>query len=135
MAADLLKHSPLDAEHRELGAKMVDFGGWEMPIAYPAGTLAEHNVCRTDAVAFDVSHLGTVRMTGGDAFDLLQRTLTNDLNKIGPGQAQCTHLLDSEGGVVDDIITWWVADGVYDVMPNASNTDPVTSAIGGTDVT
>ena len=56
-----LRHSPLDAEHRGLGAKMVPFGGWEMPLAYPSGTLAEHRACREDAVAFDVSHLGTVR--------------------------------------------------------------------------
>ena len=62
-----LRHSPLDAEHRALGAKMVDFGGWEMPLAYSAGTIAEHMACRTDAVAFDVSHLGTVRVAGAES--------------------------------------------------------------------
>ena len=65
--------SPLDALHRELGAKMVPFGGWEMPLSYAAGTIAEHMACRTDAAMFDVSHLGTVRVSGADAFDLLQR--------------------------------------------------------------
>src|SRR5439155_15690747 len=78
-----LRHSPLDAEHRGLGAKMVPFGGWEMPLAYPSGTLAEHRACRQDTVAFDVSHLGTVRVQGDKAFHHLQRMLTNDLRKIG----------------------------------------------------
>ena len=80
-----LRHSPLDAEHRALDAKLVDFGGWEMPLSYKAGTIAEHLACRTDAVAFDVSHLGTVRVEGDDALDRLQSTLTNDLGKIGVG--------------------------------------------------
>src|SRR5438128_12305798 len=103
------RHSPLDAAHRKLGAKMVPFGGWDMPLAYPDGTIAEHLACRRSAVAFDVSHLGTVRLTGPDAFDRLQTTLTNDLAKIGPGRAQYTHLLDkSDASVTDDIIVWWV---------------------------
>jgi glycine cleavage system T protein (aminomethyltransferase) len=131
-----LKRSPLDAEHRSLGATMVEFGGWEMPIAYPSGTIDEHLACRNRAVMFDVSHLGTVRVDGTDAFDRLQATLTNDLAKIGPGRAQYTHLLDpADASVVDDIIVWWHPDGVFDVMPNASNTSGVRSAIGGTDTT
>jgi len=129
------RHSPLDAEHRGLGAKMVPFGGWEMPLAYPSGTLAEHRTCRQDAVAFDVSHLGTVRVQGDKAFDHLQRMLTNDLRKIEAGRAQYTHLLDDDGSVLDDIIVWWVGDDRFDVMPNASNTDRVVDAIGGEDVT
>jgi aminomethyltransferase len=131
----VLRHSPLDAEHRGLGAKMVPFGGWEMPLAYPVGTLAEHRACRLDAVAFDVSHLGTVRLEGREAFDHLQRILTNDLRKIAPGRAQYTHLLDDDASVLDDIIVWWVAEECFDVMPNASNTDRVVGAIGGGDVT
>jgi len=130
-----LRHSPLDATHRGLGAKMVPFGGWDMPLAYPSGTLAEHRACRQEAVAFDVSHLGTVRVEGGEAFDHLQRTLTNDLRKVAPGKAQYTHLLDDDVSVLDDIIVWWLADEQFDVMPNASNTDRVVSAIGGQDVT
>jgi len=115
---------------------MVPFGGWEMPLSYPAGTLAEHRACRTGAVAFDVSHLGSVRLRGADAFDRLQRALTNDLGRIGPGRAQYTHLLEEgDGSVVDDIIVWWVGDDDFHVMPNASNTDPVVSALGGDDVT
>ncbi|HMG41111.1 MAG TPA: glycine cleavage system aminomethyltransferase GcvT [Acidimicrobiales bacterium] len=131
-----LHHSPLDAAHRELGAKLVPFGGWDMPLQYPSGTLAEHRACRTGAVAFDVSHLGTVRIDGPKAFDLLQSALTNDLQKIAPGRAQYTHLLDeADASVLDDIIVWWVNDDRFDVMPNASNTSRVIDAIGGKDVT
>jgi len=139
--------SPLDADHRRLGARMVDFGGWEMPVSYLDGTLVEHRACREAAVAFDVSHLGTVVVNGEEAFDRLQGALTNDLNRIGPGRAQYTHLLDpDDASVVDDIIVWWL-DGVADpgnpesrpsefhVMPNASNTAEVVGAIGGDDVT
>jgi aminomethyltransferase len=131
-----LRHSPLDQAHRGLGAKMVPFGGWEMPLSYSTGTIAEHLACRQDAVAFDVSHLGTVRITGPGAEPLLQRTLTNDLAKISPGRAQYTHLLDqADGSVLDDIIVWWIEDETFDVMPNASNTARVRGALGGTDVT
>lgn len=114
---------------------MVPFGGWEMPLAFSGGTVAEHKACRSASVAFDVSHLGTVRLVDEGAFGLLQRTLTNDLRRIGPGQAQYTHLLDSEGSVLDDIIVWWVSPSRFDVMPNASNTARVQAAIGGTDTT
>lgn len=131
-----LRRSPLDAAHRALGAKMVPFGGWEMPLAYPAGTLVEHRTCRKAAVAFDVSHLGTVHLKGRGCYDRLQRTLTNDLAKIGPGRAQYTHLLDpDDASVVDDIIVWWLSDDEFHVMPNASNTERVTEALGGEDVT
>ena len=128
--------SPLDAAHRALGAKMVPFGGWDMPLSYGEGTLAEHRACRTSAVAFDVSHLGTVRLEGPDALARLQATLTNDLTKVAPGRAQYTHLLDeADASVVDDIIVWWVTEDVFDVMPNASNTGGVVGALGGEDIT
>ena len=131
-----MRFSPLDSQHRSLDAKMVPFGGWDMPLAYPSGTLAEHASCRNSAVIFDVSHLGTVRVEGEKAFEQLQSCLTNDLSRIGPGRAQYTHLLDTnDASVLDDIIVWWVSDQVFDVMPNASNTDRVVAAIGGTDTT
>ena len=132
-----LTRSPLFAQHTALEANLVDFGGWEMPLAYPTGTIAEHTACRTGAAMFDVSHLGTVRVEGPGAFDLLQNTLTNDLYKISPGRAQYTHLLADDASVLDDIIVWWHPgeDAVFDVMPNASNTDGVRAAIGGTDTT
>jgi aminomethyltransferase len=121
--------------HVELGAKIVPFGGWEMPLQYANGTVSEHLACRRDAVVFDVSHLGTVRCDGPAMFDALQSTLTNDLRKIEPGRAQYTHLLDTDGHVVDDIIVWWLSQDEFDVMPNASNTSGVTSALPGIDVT
>ena len=120
---------------------MVPFGGWEMPLEYPTGTIAEHLACRNAAVVFDVSHLGTVRVSGSGAFEQLQSALCNDLTKIGPGRAQYTHLLDeSDASVLDDIIVWWRPrdDGepdAFDVMPNASNTDRVRAAIGGEETT
>jgi aminomethyltransferase len=124
--------SPLDAAHRALGAKMVPFGGWDMPLNYADGTLAEHRACRHGAVAFDVSHLGTVRVTGPGAHGQLQWALTNDLGRIAPGRAQYTHLLDeADASVLDDIIVWWVDDATFDVMPNASNTERVTGALRG----
>ena len=131
-----VRRSPLDAAHRSLGARMVPFGGWEMPLAYPSGTLAEHRTCRESAVAFDVSHLGTVRVEGTDAFSHLNSILTNDLGRIAPGRAQYTHLLDEDdASVLDDIIVWWVSEQRFDVMPNASNTARVLEALGGEDVT
>ncbi|MCU4184701.1 glycine cleavage system aminomethyltransferase GcvT [Acidiferrimicrobium sp. IK] len=136
MPDSAVRHSPLDAAHRRLGARMVPFGGWEMPLSYPEGTIAEHLACRRGAVAFDVSHLGTVRVEGPDALERLQSVLTNDLGRIGLGRAQYTHLLDAaDASVTDDIIVWWVDDERFDVMPNASNTAGVLEALGGADVT
>ncbi len=124
-----LRTSPLDTAHRALDARMVEFGGWDMPIQYQS-VIDEHRACRERAVVFDVSHLGTVRVQGPGAYDLLQRTLTNDLGRIGVGRAQYTHLLDpADAHVQDDIIVWWVGDDEFFVMPNASNTDRVREAL------
>ncbi len=130
-----LKRTALYSAHEALGAKLVEFGGWEMPLAYGSGTVAEHRACRADAVVFDVSHLGTVRVAGQGSLEHLQSTLTNDLSKVAPGRAQYTHLLAEDGSVLDDIIVWWRSSEVFDVMPNASNTERVVSALGGEDVT
>lgn len=116
---------------------MTPFGGWEMPLEY-TGTIDEHMACRRGGVMFDVSHLGTVRVSGDGALDRLQAAFTNDLRKIGPGRAQYTHLLDdNDASVLDDIIVWWhpTEPDVFDVMPNASNTERVIEAIGGDDIT
>ncbi|HEV8115788.1 MAG TPA: glycine cleavage system protein T, partial [Acidimicrobiales bacterium] len=91
---------------------MTDFGGWEMPLSYSTGTIAEHLACRRGAVVFDVSHLGTVRVEGPGSFDRLQATLTNDLTRIGPGRAQYSHLCGDDGSVQDDLIVWWRDDEV-----------------------
>lgn len=132
---DGLRHAALESAHADLGAKLVEFGGWLMPVAYPSGTIHEHKACRTGAVVFDVSHLGTMRVEGAGAFEQLQNTLTNDLRKVEPGRAQYTHLLDDEASVLDDIIVWWIDETTFDVMPNASNTERVVNALGGVDTT
>ena len=106
---------------------MVPFGGWEMPLAYEQGT-SPSTACCEGAVAFDVSHLGTVRGRA-PAYDSLQWALTNDLGKIEPGRAQYTHLDANDGSVTDDIIVWWLEPGQFDVMPNASNTRRVVGAL------
>ena len=125
-----LRRSPLHDVHARSGAKLVPFGGWEMPLQYETGTVAEHMACRTGAALFDVSHLGTVTVQGSGAHRALQWALTNDLDRVAVGSAQYTHLLDaSDASVLDDIIVWWIGDDHFDVMPNASNTDRVVSAL------
>ncbi len=131
-----MQTSPLDGVHRDLGARMVPFGGWEMPVSYPSGTLAEHAACRTATALFDVSHLGSLGLSGPGAFDLLQATFTNDLRRIGPGRAQYTHLLDeADASVVDDVIVWWSAGegdhADFVVLPNAANDAEVVRALPG----
>ena len=129
MAEDL-RQSPLRDVHVQAGAKLVPFGGWNMPLQYETGTVAEHMACRTGAAMFDVSHLGTVRVQGSAAHGSLQWALTNDLDRVGVGSAQYTHLLDpADASVLDDIIVWWIGPDLFDVMPNASNTDRVISAL------
>ena len=124
-----LRHSPLDAEHRALGARLAEFGGWEMPIQY-TGVLEEHRACRERAVVFDVSHLGSLHVRGDGALAMLQWALTNDLERIEPRRAQYTHLLDPhDAHVVDDLIVWWVDASEFLVMPNASNTVPLVEAL------
>src|ERR1700761_2607383 len=102
---DLL-HSPLHDRHVDLGAKLADFGGWEMPIEYAAsggGVLREHAAVRDAVGVFDVSHLGKARVRGDGAADFVNATLSNDLGRIAPGQAQYTLCCDdASGGVVDD---------------------------------
>jgi aminomethyltransferase len=129
------RSGPLEEWHRTHGAKMVEFGGWEMPLEYATGTVTEHLACRQSVAVFDVSHLGTVRCEGPGAYDRLQAALCNDLRRIAPGRAQYTQLLDTDGSVLDDIIVWWVQPERFDVMPNASNTEQVLAALGGHDAT
>jgi aminomethyltransferase len=107
---------------------MVPFAGWDMPLRY-GSVLDEHRACRTGAVVFDVSHMGSVWVRGPGALAALQGLLTNDLAKIGPGRAQYTHLLDDDASVVDDLIVWWVEEEGFLVIPNASNTAPALAAL------
>jgi aminomethyltransferase len=124
-----LHRSPLHNIHKSCEAKFAEFGGWLMPLSYTTGTLQEHKACRAEAAIFDVSHLGTLRVTGGDAFQAIQETFTNDLDRINPGKAQYTHLLNDSGGVIDDVIIWWIEKSEFEIMPNASNTERVRLAL------
>ncbi len=123
-----LHHTALYDRHVALGAKLADFGGWEMPIEYAGGgVLREHEAVRERVGLFDVSHLGTVAVRGPGAAELINRCLTNDLGRIGPGQAQYTLCCDDgTGGVVDDLIVYLrSADDVL-LVPNAANAAEVT---------
>jgi aminomethyltransferase len=122
-----LRRSPLDQRHRELGAKMADFGGWEMPIEYPGGgVVKEHTAVREAVGVFDVSHLGKAEVTGPGAAEFVNATLSNDLGRIRPGKAQYTLCCDdATGGVVDDLIAYYTSDEQVFLIPNAANTAEV----------
>lgn len=124
---DLLR-SPLHDRHVALGAKLADFGGWEMPIEYAAsggGVLKEHAAVRDAVGVFDVSHLGKASVRGPGAAAFVNACLSNDLRRIGPGQAQYTLCCDESGGVVDDLIAYLVSDDEVFLVPNAANTGEV----------
>jgi aminomethyltransferase len=122
---DLLR-SPLHDRHEALGAKFASFGGWSMPLEYPSGVVKEHTAVRESVGIFDVSHLGKAEVTGPGAADFVNRTLTNDLGRIGPGQAQYTLCCDdASGGVVDDLIAYLHDDERVLLVPNAANTAEV----------
>ncbi len=117
-----MPRSPLHDVHAGLGARFVDFGGWEMPVQYE-GVIAEHMAVRRGVGVFDVSHLGRFAVDGDGATDLLRSQLCNDVAKIGPGRAQYTMALNERGGVEDDIIVWL---GVSRwVIPNGTNQDGI----------
>jgi aminomethyltransferase len=121
-----LKHSPLHDRHAALGAKFAEFGGWEMPLEYPAGVLKEHAAVRSTVGLFDVSHLGKLVVRGEGAAAFVNGCLTNDLGRIGSGKAQYTLCCDdATGGVVDDLIVYHVADDHLLLVPNAANSAEV----------
>jgi len=122
-----LRRSPLHDLHTALGAKMADFGGWAMPIEYPGGgVVREHAAVRESVGLFDVSHLGKAMVRGPGAADLVNSSLTNDLRRIGPGRAQYTMCCDeTTGGVVDDLIAYYLTDDEVFLIPNAANSAEV----------
>jgi aminomethyltransferase len=124
---DLLR-SPLHDRHVALGAKLADFGGWEMPIEYTAsggGVLKEHAAVRESVGVFDVSHLGKATVRGPGAREFVNACLSNDLGRIAPGQAQYTLCCAESGGVVDDLIAYLVSEDEVFLVPNAANTAEV----------
>jgi len=119
-----LARTPLFARHVELGARMVPFAGFEMPVQYE-GVIAEHRAVRTDCGAFDVSHMGELHVDGPTAEAFLQQMLSNALHRIGDGEAQYTLLTNERGGIVDDLIAYRLGHGQYLLVVNASNREAV----------
>ncbi|ORJ64391.1 glycine cleavage system aminomethyltransferase GcvT [Mycobacterium simiae] len=119
---------PLEDHHRQLGASFAEFGGWLMPVSY-AGTVSEHNATRNAVGLFDVSHLGKALVRGPGAAQFVNSALTNDLGRIGPGKAQYTLCCTESGGVIDDLIAYYVADDEIFLVPNAANTAAVVEAL------
>src|SRR5262245_2808880 len=114
--------TPLHQSHIDRGARMIDFGGWDMPVYY-AGINEEHRAVRSAAGVFDVSHMGQVDISGPGAEDFLQRMLSNDLDRIADGQAQYTLLTNDAGGIVDDLIAYRRGPDDFLLVVNASNTE------------
>lgn len=114
-----LKKSPLDARHRAAGARMVEFGGWEMPIQYK-GILEEHRCVREAAGLFDISHMGEVIVTGAKSESWLNTVLSNDVRLLNPGESQYTLILNDRGGIIDDLLLYRIGDLRYLLVINAS---------------
>jgi len=119
-----LRKTPLFDRHVGLGARMVPFAGWEMPVQYE-GVIQEHKAVRTDAGVFDVSHMGELEVEGPTARDLLQGLLSNDVDKLQPGEAQYTLLTNEDGGIIDDLILYRLGEHRFLIVANASNSDAV----------
>ncbi len=120
---------PLHSTHIALGAKMGPFGGWEMPIEYSAGTVAEHTAVRNAVGIFDVSHMGKVRIVGEGAYAFANSLFANDMDRIQPGSAQYSMLCNENGGIIDDLIVYLVSDTEVRFIPNAGNASTVVAAL------
>ncbi len=122
-----MKRSPLHQLNKALGARFVEFGGWEMPVRY-ASVLAEHHSVRESVGVFDVTHLGRFDLTGPGSHTAIRRLLCNDIERVEPGRCQYTMALNANGGIVDDLIIWWWRQDHFWVMPNAANQKRVMAA-------
>jgi aminomethyltransferase len=118
-----LKQTPLNAAHRRLGGRMVDFGGWDMPVQYPAGTVEEHLRTRLHSGLFDVSHMGEIEVRGRDSVAFVNRLCSNDAAKLVDGQAHYSALTTPEGTVVDDLLVYRFAEEHLLLVVNASTTE------------
>ena len=119
----MLKRTALYSAHQKLGAKLIDFGGWEMPVQYTSIT-DEHLAVRQAAGIFDISHMGEVTVSGAGAETFLNSVLTNDIRKLAPGQGQYTLMCHERGGVIDDLYAYKLSDSVYFLIINASRIEP-----------
>ena len=120
--SEILKLSPLDQEHRELGGRMIPFAGWEMPVMY-SSIIDEHKAVREGCGVFDISHMGQVFVSGARAEEWLNSLLTNDVSKLANGEAHYTLLLNDEGGVIDDLILYRLEERRFLLVVNASSVD------------
>jgi len=118
----MLKRTPLFATHQKLGGKLVEFGGWEMPVQYTS-IMDEHQAVRTAAGLFDISHMGELEISGPAAVSFLNQTLTNDISKLDVGQGQYTLMCNARGGVIDDLYIYRTADQQYLAVVNAARID------------
>lgn len=118
-----LKTTPFIQCHRDSGAKLIDFGGYEMPVNYPAGIVNEHKAVRERAGMFDVSHMGELEVKGAQALDLVQYVTTNDASALFPGRVQYSAMCYEDGGIVDDLLVYMIAENHYLLVVNASNKD------------
>jgi aminomethyltransferase len=125
MSQEDLKKTPLNAEHRALGGKMVDFGGWDMPVQYPAGVIEEHMATRKHAGLFDVSHMGEIWVEGPDAIAFVDSITSNDVTKLADGQAHYSTLPNQNGGVVDDLLVYRFDLEKLLLVVNAGTTDKI----------
>lgn len=116
-----MKKTPVFEWHSSNSAKIADFGGWQMPIEYPSGVLAEHAAVRNFVGLFDVSHLGKISIKGSGALPFLNTQLTNDLNKLADGFAQYNLICNTDGGAIDDLIAYKNSDADFLLIPNAAN--------------
>ena len=123
MSESELKKTPLNAVHRGLGGRMVDFGGWDMPVQYGAGVIDEHMRTRTGAGLFDVSHMGEIWVDGRGAIDFVNSLTTNDVTKLVDGQAHYSALTNETGGVVDDLLVYRFAEEKLMLVVNAATTE------------
>jgi aminomethyltransferase len=118
-----IKRTPLNAVHRSMGGRMVDFGGWDMPVQYPAGTVEEHLRTRRAAGLFDVSHMGEVDVRGNDAISFVNSITSNDVSKLIDGQAQYSAITTPEGTVIDDLLVYRFAEDHLLLVVNAGTTE------------
>jgi aminomethyltransferase len=123
-----LRHTPLTSVHEHLGATLTGFAGWLMPLRYGSET-AEHNAVRTAAGLFDLSHMGEIMVTGPRAAAALDYALTGQPSVLAPGRARYTMICAPDGGILDDLIVYRLADGEFLVVANAANTDVVVEAL------
>jgi aminomethyltransferase len=119
----VVKRTPLFEAHQRLGGKLIEFGGWEMPVQYTSIT-DEHLAVRNAAGIFDISHMGEVTVSGAGAAEFLNRVLTNDIRKLTPGLGQYTLMCNERGGVIDDLYAYCLSAGIYFLVINASRIEP-----------